>query len=302
MQRLNESAKTQAQAEKSPSPPTEWLEELEAAANSRPESSESPEMYVDPDLPAHHRLAAWQDHYVARYGHKEEVCNPLKLVPNRPCKDDGGLGEIMYVLNWHTFCGRPLAWAMKQDPTAVEEIFALVKPYALWIFVPSLENPNWWKAIPDVARKKIVKLCVIEREKTQLKTLRALLPRTYDLENLQAVEFFVKPRLVSERGRQTRKFPFAHAVEYGMKPNIRLFFRFAFAEDAHVHGEDRNRRVKQVTEFVRESAPGGIDPPVVTKEAAVEYPQFTYETFDKEALCSPHVFYEDYNPYLAGPG
>jgi hypothetical protein len=298
MKRLYESAKARNQKQSRVSPTSEWVDELKTASNTKPEPEQSPKFYVDPDLPAHHRLAALEEHYVAQYGHKEEMCNPLKLVPNMPCKDDGNLKEMLYVLNHQTLCRKPLAWAMREDAKAVKEIFDLVKPYALWIFAPNLSYPNWAAPIPEVARQKIVKLCVIEAEICQLKDLRGLLRRTRDLENLQSIEFFRKPRLVSESGRKTRKFTHACAVEYGMKPEVRLFFRWAFAEDEDVHGNDRKQRVKHVTEFVRESAPDGNDPPPVIKEAAHEYPQFSLETFAQGAICSPHVLYEGYNPYL----
>lgn len=298
---LNDLAKVRSENMMSPSPPAEWLEELEAIANNRPEPNKPPRISVDPALPAQSRLAMWQEYFVARYGYSEEVCNPLKLIPNQICKDDGGLTEPLFVLNFATFCGRPLAWAMRQDPAAVEEIFSMIRPFALWLFVGSLEDPKWSKVIPEPARKRIVKLCVIERQQGQLKRLRAVLPETNHLQNLQALEFFIKPRLVSESGRQTRKFPYKMAVEYGMKPDIRLFFRWAFAEDQRVEGEDRKGRVKSVTEFVRESRPHGEDPPVVEREAAGEYPQFTYETFAAGAMCSPHVLINDLNPYLIKP-
>lgn len=289
MNRLYEAAKARIQKQSPPSPTTEWLQELEAAAHSEPEPQKSPKLRLDPDMPAHHRLTALQKDHIQRRLRGGEVIDPLQLVPNRPCKDERGLEEPLYALNYRMFTHRALNWAMKEDPTAVKEIFDLVKPYALWAYVHQLQNPAWSIPIPAVAREKIVKLCVIEPERgTQLKELRDLLHSTRALENLQCIEFFRKPRLVSESGRATRKFSHELAVEYGMRPRVRLFFRWAFAEDIDVHGEARKQHIGHVTEFTRESVPGGHDGPPGTREAAVEYQMFSMETFGG-AMCIPHL-------------
>lgn len=270
------------------------LEEMEAeVAAEQMQRPESPEPQIDPNLPAHIRLAERQKFHLSHRMRGGKFIDPLELIPNKPVKDEQGLGEVLYALRHGIFTERALAQAMREDMAAAAEIFALVKPFALWVYATSLLDPKWIDAIPEVAKEKIVKLCVIEaHQESTLKHLRATLVNTTGLRNLKCIEFFRKPRLVSVYGKETRKFTHEMAVQYGMRENVRLFFRWAFADDTGVTGTARQGRVNLVTEFIRESRPDGEEGPVLYQDTTHEYTMFSWDTFQQGAMCSPHIHYK----------
>lgn len=273
------------------------LEEMEAevAAEQMQRRPESPQPQIDPNLPAHIRLAEWQKFHLSRRMRGGKFIDPLELIPNKPVKDEQGLGEVLYALRHCIFTERALAQAMREDPAATAEIFALVKPFAMWVYATALLDPRWIDAIPEVAKEKIVKLCVIEtHQESTLKHLRATLVNTRGLGNLRCVEFFRKPRLVSMYGRETRKFTHEMAVQWGMREHVRLFFRWAFADDTGVTGMARQGRVGMVTEFIRESRPNGEEGPVLWHDTTHEYSaMFSWDSFWERAMCSPHIHYKE---------
>lgn len=269
------------------------LEEMEAAIGGNIERPVSPTPQINPSLPAHERLAERQKFHLRRRMRGGKLINPLELIPNKPVKDEQDLPEILYALRYPIFTERALARAMKEDPAATAEIFALVKPFALWAYAGTPLDPSWIHAIPEVAKAKIVKLCVVETSNDgQLKDLRATLAHTRGLPQLRCIEFLMKPRLVSVHGTATRKFTHEMAVQWGMRGHVRLFFRWAFADDTGVSEVTKGGRVKLVTEFIRESVSGGEDGPVLYQDTTHEYGMFSWETF-WAAFCSPHVHYKE---------
>lgn len=238
-------------------------------------------------LPAHKRLENLQLRRKETHSKQCPGVPPLYLVPNRPVRNPRrSRKDVLYGQAYKIFTLRLLAWAMKEDPEATEELFSVVKPFALVIQLDRLADPDWHKAIPAPAKAKIIQLCIVENRPDQLKDFQNCLRSTSALSNLEVVKFYSVPKLVSSNGTMTRKLTHEQAVKYGMDPEVRLFFRWALADDTRVSSSRRNRCVKNVTEVLRESRPAaaGGDPPARYTDATGEYSNKTWETFPAALL------------------
>ena len=80
------------------------------------------------------------------------------------------------------------------------------------------------------------------------------------------------PRLVSVDGVMTRKVKHTVAVaKCGLRRDVRLFFRYVFADDKGMLLHGRQGKIERVIEVIRESAIDGLDPPAIYIDVSAEW-------------------------------
>jgi hypothetical protein len=256
-------------------------EKLDYESLRTPDSPGLPKALKDPNVPAFTRLMNLQEWRKKRHNQKCPVINPLTLIPNRLIKNARSKEEL-YGQTRSNFALRLPNWAMKEDPRATEELFEVVRPFALVMRLDHMKDPDWYKCMPPAARDKVDQLCVVATTYDEPKDFLRALPTSRAFSKLQCIELLNLPRLISH-GRGGIRYSHANAVLYGMRPEVRLFTRWSYADDTEATGKTPDSLVGPVKELVIESTAAGEEKPK-WYDASYSWSDVTWQKYSKTVL------------------